>query len=187
VGAGVTRGRVLLDRDGTINRQTQGEYVVSPNGMVLLPGAAEGLRAMRDAGFGLAVVSNQAPVARGWITQAELGAVNDRLRALLKAEGVQLDGIYCCPHDRGDGCACRKPEPGLLLRAAADLGFDPRDAFLVGDKASDIEAGRRAGATTIRVLTDEGAEHRGAPADHVVADLHAAAAIIAGHAEEEAL
>jgi D-glycero-D-manno-heptose 1,7-bisphosphate phosphatase len=186
VGAGVSRSWVLLDRDGTINRQTKGAYVLSPDAMVLLPGAAEGLHAMRAAGFGLAVVSNQAPVARGWITQAELGAVNDRLRTLLEADGVELDGIYCCPHDRDDGCACRKPEPGLLLRAADELGFEPQDAVLVGDKGSDIEAGRRLGATTILVLTGEGAEHREAGADHVAADLPAAAAIIAGHANEEA-
>lgn len=185
MGAGVTRGWVLLDRDGTINRQTVGEYVLSPDDMVLLPGAAEGLRAIRDADIGMVVVSNQAPVARGWITPAQLTAVNDRLRDLLEAEGVRLDGIYCCPHDRGDGCSCRKPEPGLLLAAAAEQGFDAGDAFLVGDKPSDIEAGRRVGATTVLVLTGEGGQHLEAGADHVAADLPAAAAIIAGPAEEE--
>lgn len=181
----MTREWVLLDRDGTINRQSQGEYVLTPDDVVLLPGAAAGLRAMRDAGAGLVVVSNQAPVARGWITERELGVINDRLRMLLAAEGVALDGLYSCPHDRGDGCPCRKPEPGLLTQAAADLDFDLPGAWLVGDKASDIEAGRRAGATTILVLTGEGTQHRDAGANHVVADLPAAAAIIAGHPHEE--
>lgn len=182
----MSRGWVLLDRDGTLNEQTKGAYVLAPEDMILLPGAAEGLRSMREAGFGLAVVSNQAPVARGWITGTQLEAINGRLRKLLADEGVELDGIYCCPHDRDDGCPCRKPEPGLLLRAAARHGFDPREAFLVGDKGSDIEAGRRAGATTILVLTGEGDEHRDTGPDHVAADLPAAAAIIAGHATEEA-
>lgn len=182
----MTRDWVLLDRDGTINRQSEGEYVLAPDDVVLLPGAATGLRAMRDAGAGLVVVSNQAPVARGWITQRQLGIINDRLRMLLEDEGVTLDGFYSCPHDRGDGCPCRKPEPGLLLQAAADLNFNLPGAWLVGDKASDIEAARRVGATTILVLTGEGAQHRSARADHVAADLPAAAAIIAGHAPEHA-
>jgi len=182
----VNRRWALLDRDGTINRQTKGAYVLSPDEMILIPGAADGLRALRDLGLGLVVVSNQAPVARGWITQDELAAVNDRLRALVEAEGVHLDAIYCCPHDRGDGCHCRKPEPGLLLRAASELAFDPADAHMVGDKTSDIEAGRRAGAATILVLTGEGAEHTEAGADHVVADLSGAAGIIARHTDKHA-
>jgi D-glycero-D-manno-heptose 1,7-bisphosphate phosphatase len=184
----MTRRFVLVDRDGTINVQHAGGYVLSPADMELLPGAAEGLGHLRNAGFGLIVVSNQAPVARGWIDETELDRINARLLDLLDAAGVQVDGIYCCPHDESDGCGCRKPAPGLLEQAASDHGFPLGDAFVVGDKASDIEAGRRVGATTILVLTGEGREAvtEGIAADQIASDLQAAAAIIATLAEEEA-
>lgn len=183
------RGWVLLDRDGTINAQTRGAYVLSPEAMVLLPNTAEGLRTLQDAGFGLVVVSNQAPVARGWISEAELECITARLEALLHGVGVELDAILYCLHDAGGGCDCRKPEPGLLLRAAQRFGFDLRRAFMIGDKASDIEAGRRSGTRTVLVTTGEGGEAvaNGVLADHVCVDLVAAAAIIAGPAYEEAL
>jgi D-glycero-D-manno-heptose 1,7-bisphosphate phosphatase len=183
----VTPRFVLVDRDGTINVQQTGEYVLSPADMELLPGAAEGLGHLQRAGFGLIVVSNQAPVARGWIDEAELDRINARLLDLLDAEGVQVDGVYCCPHDAPDGCGCRKPAPGLLIQAAADHGFRLDEAFVVGDKGSDIEAGRRVGSTTILVLTGEGRETvaEGIAADQIASDLPAAAAIIATLAEEE--
>jgi D-glycero-D-manno-heptose 1,7-bisphosphate phosphatase len=184
----VTRRFVLADRDGTINVQHAGEYVLSPGDMELLPGAAEGLRLLQTAGFGLIVVSNQAPVARGWIDEVELDRINARLLDLLDAEGVGIDGIYCCPHDAPDGCGCRKPAPGLLLQAAADHGFQLDKAFVVGDKGSDIEAGRRVGSTTVLVLTGDGREAvtESTGADQIASDLPAAAAIIAKLAEEEA-
>lgn len=179
----VTRRRfVFVDRDGTINVESPGVYVLSVDDMRLLPGAADGLRRLRDRGLGVVVVSNQAPVARGWIGADDLDAINSRMLELLADDGVTVDGVYCCPHDDGDGCDCRKPEPGLLVRAARDLGFDPGDAFVVGDKDSDLEAGRRVGATTILVRTGQGAsaEAGGARADAVAEDLRGAADIIAG-------
>jgi D-glycero-D-manno-heptose 1,7-bisphosphate phosphatase len=173
---------VFVDRDGTINVESAGAYVLSADDMRLLPGAADGLRHLRDAGLGVVVVSNQAPVARRWIGAGDLAAINSRMLELLADDGVTIDGVYCCPHDDGDGCDCRKPEPGLLLRAARELGFDPGRAFLVGDKASDLEAGRRVGAVTILVRTGQGlaAEASGAIADVVAEDLVGAADIIAG-------
>jgi D-glycero-D-manno-heptose 1,7-bisphosphate phosphatase len=184
----VTRRFVLVDRDGTINVQTAGAYVLSPADMELLPGAADGLKRMQGAGLGLIVVSNQAPVARGWIDEAELDRINARLLDLLDVEDVRIDGIYCCPHDAPDGCGCRKPAPGLLVQAAEDHGFRLDEAFVVGDKGSDIEAGRRVGSTTILVLTGDGRDTvTSSPgADEIASDLSAAAAIIAALAEEEA-
>jgi D-glycero-D-manno-heptose 1,7-bisphosphate phosphatase len=172
---------VFVDRDGTINVESPGDYVLSADDMRLLPGAADGLRRLCDAGLGVVVVSNQAPVARGWIGAGDLDAINHRMLELLADDGVTIDGVYCCPHDDGDGCDCRKPEPGLLLRAARELGFDPGRAFVVGDKGSDIEAGRRVGAVTILVRTGQGvaAEASGTVADVVAQDLVRAADIIA--------
>lgn len=178
---------VLLDRDGTIDAQTAGTYVLRPEQVELLPRAAEGLRALQHAGLGLVIVTNQAPVARGWIDQAELDAVNERLLELLGAEDVYIEAVYHCPHDAGDGCDCRKPRPGLLLRAAADLGFELPRAYLIGDKGSDVEAGRRAGARTVLVRTGEGdtALEGGAAPDIVARDLAEAAAIITAEIREE--
>lgn len=177
----MSRRAALVDRDGTINIETPGTYVLEPDALRLLPGAARGLRHLRQAGLIIVVVSNQAPVARGWIDASELEAINRRLRELLASDDAEIDAIYSCPHDTGDACGCRKPEPGLLLDAARDLDLDLAASFLVGDKGSDIEAGRRVGATTVLVGTGQGraALAEGVTADHVAADLEAAGAIIA--------
>lgn len=170
---------VLLDRDGTIN--VEREYLADPAQVALLPNAAAGLSRLRALGLGLAVVTNQAGVGRGYFTLADVAAVNRRLTDLLAAAGVVLDGLFVCPHAPDAGCACRKPAPGLVLEAARTLGFDPRQAFMVGDKAIDIATGKGVGATTILVRTGYGqavAAAGGAGADHVVDDLAAAAAII---------
>jgi D-glycero-D-manno-heptose 1,7-bisphosphate phosphatase len=174
-----SRPFVLVDRDGTINAEHPGRYVLEPDDFALLPGSLEGLRKVRDLGLPLAVVTNQSPIARGWIDAGRLEEIHARMRELLP--DIDLTGIYVCPHAPGDGCACRKPGTELLLRAAGDIGADPADGFLVGDKTSDIEAGRNAGMTTILVRTGFGEEalREGAPADHVVADLRAAADLIA--------
>jgi D-glycero-D-manno-heptose 1,7-bisphosphate phosphatase len=182
----MSRRAALVDRDGTINVETPGSYVLEPDAVRLLPGAARGLRRLRDAGLLVVIVSNQAPVARGWIDAAGLEAINRRLRDLLGSEGSSIDAIYSCPHDTGDGCRCRKPQPGLLLDAARDLDLDLNASFLIGDKGSDIEAGRRVGAATVLVGTGQGraAVAEGVAADHVVADLEAAGAMIAALVEK---
>ena len=161
---------VALDRDGTIIVERQ--YLSSPDQVELLPGTGAGLRAMRELGLGLVLVTNQSAVGRGYFDMARLEEVHGRLRELLLAEGVELDGIYVCPHTPEDGCDCRKPLPGLLLRASQELGFDPARAFVIGDKPCDIELGRGLGATTILVRTGYGAEHEAARAvmPHYVAD-----------------
>ncbi|HEY7478628.1 MAG TPA: HAD-IIIA family hydrolase [Actinomycetota bacterium] len=175
----MSRRAALVDRDGTINVETPGSYVLAPDAMRLLPGAAAGLRRLHRSGLAVVVISNQAPVGRGWIDGAELAAINRRMEELLAEEGAGVDAIYSCPHDGADGCRCRKPEPGLLLDAAADLDLDLAGSFVVGDKASDLEAGRRVGATTILVRTGQGsAALADADADHVADDLDGAAAII---------
>ncbi len=170
---------VLLDRDGTIN--VEREYLSDPAGVALLPNAAAGLRRFRALGFGLILISNQAGVARGYFKMADVVAVNARLVALLAAEGIALDGIYVCPHGPDDRCACRKPEPGLVQQAAREHGFDPRASVMIGDKAIDIETGRRVGARTILVRTGYGrdTEARGDVSPDLVADdlLEAADAI----------
>ncbi|MFB3739183.1 MAG: D-glycero-alpha-D-manno-heptose-1,7-bisphosphate 7-phosphatase [Candidatus Velamenicoccus archaeovorus] len=176
----MSRRFVLLDRDGTVNEE--GDYVLEPSQLRLLPGAAAAVRRMRELGLGVVVVTNQSPVGRGWITAEGLDAIHARLLDLLAEHGATVDGIYTCPHAPDEGCDCRKPATGLVRRAAAEHRFDPGSSFLVGDHASDMRLGRAVGATTILVLTGHGREElaRGADreADAVVADLTEAATVI---------
>lgn len=176
----MSRRFVLLDRDGTVNEE--GDYVLEPSQLRLIPGAADAVRSLRELGLGIVVVTNQSPVGRGWISAARLDQIHARLLDLLEECGASIDGVYTCPHAPDDGCDCRKPAAGLVRRAAAEHGFDPSEAFMVGDHASDMLLGRSVGATTILVLTGHGQEEldRGAgrAADAVTADLAEAADVI---------
>ena len=170
---------VMLDRDGTLIYERH--YLSDPDSVELLPGAAEALRALRELGLGLVVVTNQSGVGRGFFDAARLDEIHARMNALLVAHGVALDGIYVCPHVPADGCSCRKPGTALVARAAADLGFDPQEGFVIGDTAKDMQLGKRVGAATILVLTGYGERERegaGSAADHVARDLLAAVPIV---------
>jgi histidinol-phosphate phosphatase family protein len=169
----------LLDRDGTIIAERH--YLATPDGVELLPGAVEGLRRLARLGIGLAVVSNQSGLSRGYFDQAALDAIHERLCELLARGGVMLDGIYICPHTDEHDCGCRKPRPGMVRQAAAELGFDPAYAFVLGDKACDVDLGRAVGATTFLLRTGYG-DRMPAPvqsrAHHVVNDLWQASEVI---------
>lgn len=173
-----SRRFVLLDRDGTVIALEH--YLADPDKVVLLDGAAAGMRRLAALGLGAVIVTNQSAIARGLLDEHGLEAIHALLTERLAAEGVHIDGIFHCPHHPDDGCACRKPERGLVDRAAAVLGFDPAQCFVVGDASSDIELGRRLNATTVLVRTGYGAETEasGAPFDHVVDDLDAASVLI---------
>ncbi len=144
----VADGRALLmDRDGTLIVDVG--YPRDPAQVRLLPGAADALAALGRLGFRLALVSNQSGIGRGLITAAEADRVHRRLVALLAESRVILSASYFCPHAPDADCECRKPRPGMLLRAFHDLRLDASRCFMIGDKASDVEAGRRAGCQTI--------------------------------------
>ena len=113
---------VLLDRDGTLI--VERNYLSDPDQVELIPGAAAGLRRLAARGLGLVLVTNQSGIGRGFFDAARLAEIHERLTALLRAERVELDGIYVCPHHPDQACDCRKPRPALVLRAAAELGFD---------------------------------------------------------------
>jgi histidinol-phosphate phosphatase family protein len=152
---------IFLDKDGTLVEDRP--YNVDPALIQLQGGAVEGLRLLRRAGYRLIVISNQSGVARGYFPESALVAVERRLRELLAAAGIGLDGFYYCPH-HPDGsverytriCRCRKPAPGLIEQAAADHDVDLASSWFVGDILDDVEAGRRAGCRT--VLIDNGNE-----------------------------
>ncbi len=148
--SGGLRRAAFIDRDGVINEERG--YVYRVEDFVFLPGAVEGLQRLQAAGFTLVVVTNQAGIARGYYGEADFARLTDHMRAQLAARGVQVAAVYHCPHhpEAGIGvlrhdCDCRKPRPGMLRRAAAELGLDLATSVLVGDKLSDIQAGRAAG------------------------------------------
>jgi len=169
---------VLLDRDGTII--VERGYLGDPAGVQLEENAAAGLALMQRQGRKLIVITNQSGVGRGYFDLAQLERVHVELNRQLGEQGVRLAGIYFCPHLPAQRCQCRKPAPGMVLQAAADFGFEPRDCVVVGDKDIDIELGRRVGALTIRVTTGYGANADGvSAADYTVSNLLEAARIIA--------
>lgn len=151
------RPAAFLDRDGVLNHRIPGDtYVTRPEELRVLPHAAEGVRELARRGYLTVVVTNQRGVGRGLMSLADLEAVHARLRAELAAGGARLDGIYACPHDRDAGCECRKPRPGLLLRAARELGIDLARSLLVGDSERDLEAGRAAGVPLLFRIESDG-------------------------------
>lgn len=146
------RAVLFLDRDGTLMEDVG--YPSDPAQVRLIPGAAEAVRELAAAGFVPVVVSNQSGLARGLITPEQATAVHERFVTLFEAaSGIRLS-CYYCPHGPADGCDCRKPLPGLLHRAAAELGLTGRPGVMVGDKAADVEAGQAAGYVGIRFTGD---------------------------------
>jgi D-glycero-D-manno-heptose 1,7-bisphosphate phosphatase len=141
---------VFLDRDGVINRAVlRGGLPYPPQSakdLEILPGVAEALALLKSAGFALVVVTNQPDVARGMQTREGVEAIHAILRSTLP-----LDSVKVCYHDDADGCSCRKPAPGMILEAAKELGVDLGRSYMVGDRWKDIEAGTRAGTTTILI------------------------------------
>lgn len=186
------RAAVFLDRDGTLVAERG--YLAEPEGIELLPGVVEGLGQLQAAGWALVVVSNQSGVGRGLFPLSRAHEMMARLRLELRARGVELDGIYFCPHRPEDGCACRKPGTRLLERAAADHLLRLRGSVMVGDKLLDAETGRRAGGRGVLVRTGYGREEEGAlaagkvplPPDHVCDGLPEAAEWILASGEATA-
>jgi D-glycero-D-manno-heptose 1,7-bisphosphate phosphatase len=169
---------VILDRDGTL--VIDRGYLSDPAGLEFEPGAAEGMKWLYSRGYRLVVITNQSGVGRGFFAIEQVEAMNERLNAMAEEAGVKLAGIYYCPHAPDGGCACRKPALGLMTRAASELGFDPASAIMIGDKESDMEFGRRAGATTVLIAAGASAAHVRTEPDIIAPNLmEAARAIIA--------
>lgn len=170
---------VLIDRDGTIN--VERNYLSDPAELELYPGVAHAIRRLNEAGLGVAVITNQSGVARGYFDLARLEAIHARLKALLAAEGAAVDGVYICPHGPDDDCICRKPLPGMVEQAVAEHGFDPARAVMIGDKEVDVELGLAVGAEAFLVRTGYGRKYEATTKAHrVVDDLPAAVDVILG-------
>ena len=156
------RKAVFLDRDGTLNVEVG--HVRAPEQLHLLPGVTEAIRLINQSEYLCVVVTNQPAIAKGFVTEQELNRIHAKLETLLGAEHAYLDRIYYCPHHPEKGfpgerpeykipCACRKPAPGMVLRAASELNVDLSRSFIVGDRTADIRTGANAGVKTILLRT----------------------------------
>jgi D-glycero-D-manno-heptose 1,7-bisphosphate phosphatase len=150
----VSRPGIFLDRDGTII--VESNYLGDPKGAILEKDAVKGLVAMAAMGYPLIVVSNQSGIARGLFTDEHARAVNARVDALLLAQGVEILAWYFCPHDSQSSCDCRKPRPGMLIKAAREHDLDLGPSFIIGDKYSDLEAGAAVQVRGVLVRTGYG-------------------------------
>jgi D-glycero-D-manno-heptose 1,7-bisphosphate phosphatase len=155
--AGSAGPLIILDRDGVINFDSDA-YIRSPDEWRPLPGSIEAIAALAARGYRVVVLSNQSGIGRGLLTETTLGAIHAKMRRTIEAAGGALAGVYHCPHRPEDGCACRKPAPGLLHRIARDFGAALDGVPFVGDKLSDIVAAETVGARPILVRTGKGAE-----------------------------
>ncbi|MCS6843195.1 MAG: D-glycero-beta-D-manno-heptose 1,7-bisphosphate 7-phosphatase [Caldilineales bacterium] len=150
---------VFLDRDGVIV-VNHTDYVRSWEQVQFLPGALDALRRLAGTPLAVVVVTNQSAVGRGLMSLDQMWAINAGIAATVSVQGGRLDRVYACPHRPDEGCACRKPAPGMLLAAAADMGLDLSRSYLVGDAVSDVEAAMAVGAQPILVLTGRGEAQR---------------------------
>ena len=177
------RPAVFMDRDGCLIEEMG--YLNHPSRVRILPRTAAAVSRLNAAGIPALMATNQAGIARGYFSEETLAEINAEVVRQLELEGARLDGLYVCTHHPTAGspphrqlCACRKPKPGLLHRAAEELGLDLSRSVMVGDKPSDVEAGQAAGAAGVMVLTGYGRgeweHHRHAwtvKPDHVAEDL----------------
>ncbi len=174
---------VFIDRDGTLSEEIG--YVNHVSRFRLLPRSAEAIKKLNDAGVAAVIITNQAGVARGYFPEERILEVHKRMEELLAEGDAKLDGIYYCPHHPSAGeppyradCDCRKPKPGLLLRAAKELDLDIESSYMIGDKFSDVELAHNAGCKGILTLTGYGRgeweynrEEAGVTPDFVAEDL----------------
>lgn len=168
---------VFLDRDGVINADPV-EFVTKPDELRLLPASAQAIARLNALGVPVIVCSNQSGVAKGLYTLDDLQRISKRLQEMLSEYNAHIDAFYYCPHDDSDGCDCRKPKPGLLLRAAQEHRIALEQSVFVGDSWRDIIAGRAAGVKTVLVLSGHvkpemlnSPQMQNHPPDHIAPDL----------------
>jgi D-glycero-D-manno-heptose 1,7-bisphosphate phosphatase len=157
----INKSAVFLDRDGTINEEVG--YLDRPEKLKIIPGAFEAIRRLNQIGLKVIVVTNQSGIARGFFDEAFVLSLHEQMRTIFLENGAVIDGFYYCPHHPTAGiapyqkvCACRKPEPGLLMIAAKERDVDLETSYMIGDLFTDVEAGQRAGAKGILVRTGYG-------------------------------
>ena len=147
---------VFLDRDGVINKNRE-DYVKSWEEVEFLPGVFSALKELAGSRFLIFVVTNQSPIGRGLLSIVDLETLHHRMKTVIENHGGRIDGFYYCPHRPDENCICRKPAPGLLLKAADQHGLQLEESYFVGDARSDMEAAVNAGCKPVLVLSGRGA------------------------------
>ncbi|MDP3920193.1 MAG: HAD family hydrolase [Candidatus Omnitrophota bacterium] len=174
---------VFVDRDGVINVDLIGDYVKSWDEFRFEEGAMDAMKILTDAHYDIVVVSNQAGIGDGVFEEEALWDVHQKMLAEFEKHKVKIKSSFYCLHGKNAGCKCRKPETGLFERAAREIDFNPSETFFIGDKATDIEAGKRFGLKTIFVRTGHGAAEEpklqgDLVPDHIVNNLAEAAELL---------
>ncbi len=151
---------IFLDRDGVINKEVG--YLSSPDKFDFIDGTIEALKTLKQKGFLLIIITNQAGIARGYYSEEILISIHKKMNDILQQNDIILDGIYYCPHhpDYTGSCDCRKPKPGMIFKAKDEFNIDMKNSFMVGDTLNDIETGLNANCKTVLVLTGYGAEEQ---------------------------
>lgn len=183
------RAAVFFDRDGTLNEEVS--FLSRPEQLRMIVGAAEAVRSVNERGMAACVITNQSGIGRGFLTEADLVPIHAKLTRELDAAGARIDRIYYCPHHPTDGippynvtCECRKPRPGMLLKAAGDFGLDLSKSYVVGDRIVDVQVAQATGGKGILVLTGFGIESmeecraQGVRPDYIAASAREAVAYI---------
>ena len=150
---------IFLDRDGVINRNPPNKgYVRKWAEFTFIPNARKAIRELSESGYRIIVVTNQSGIGRGLYSEEDLADIHSKMVSEISRAGGTIDAVYYCPHRPDAGCECRKPKPGMLVRAAREHNIELSSAYLIGDFPTDIEVGQRVGATTFLVLTGLGQE-----------------------------
>lgn len=149
---------IFLDRDGVII-ENRVDHVRRWQDVAFIPGVVEAIASLRSLPYRVVIATNQSAVGRGLVDLRTVDRINQRIVATIAEFGGHVDGVYVCPHTPDDGCDCRKPRPGLLLRAARELSLDLSRSVMIGDAITDAQAGLAAGVHSLMVLTGRGTEH----------------------------
>ena len=150
---------IFLDRDGVINRNPPNKgYVRKWAEFTFIPNSRKAIRELTEIGYRIIVITNQSGIGRGLYSEEDLADIHSRMVAEISKSGGRIDAVYYCPHRPDAGCECRKPKPGMLMRAAREHNIELENAYLIGDVPTDIEAGKSVGTTAFLVLTGLGQE-----------------------------
>jgi len=148
---------ISIDRDGVINKDpggwTEHSYVTKWKNFIFLPGSIEALKMLNEAGYDIVVISNQAGISKGYYTNEELNAINNKMIKEIERKGAKIKKTYYCIHQDNDNCECRKPKTGLFKQAEKDLDIKASGTYFIGDGKTDIEAGKDQGLTTMLLLS----------------------------------
>jgi len=187
--SGPRSAAIFMDRDGVLSEEVG--YMYHAGLYRVFPFAAEAVKRINDSGVKAILTTNQSGIGRGYFREESVHEVHEILQRDLQRQRAHLDAIYICPHAPDANCLCRKPKPGMLLRAARELEIDLSRSFMIGDKYSDVHAGLAAGSRAVLVCTGYGGDEMakyagvGGPQPHFVADnlLHAVDAILSGQVQ----